>query len=554
MIGRIVSGKIYTHRLSVVKYFFYAKYLPFLLAILLIFTACSEQSRKGQVLRFNLYSDPPTLDSRQAIDSTSINVLLNLFEGLTRVGPDNMPHPAIAEEIHISEDKLTYTFTLRESFWTNGDAVTSGDFLYAWQKILDPEFPSTLAYKLYVIKNGAKVKEGILPKEELGITAPDAKTLVVTLEHPTPYFLELTSFPTYFPVNKKIDEQFDGWSAEAGPSFVSNGPFMLKSWNHESDLSFVKNPSYWDAATVNLEGIDFVMVDDTMTEFYMFEMGELDWAGSPLSNLPSEMLPALQKEGKLNSYSTVGTYYYKLNTEHPPLQNKKIRQALGLAIDRRAIVKHILQANQLPATALVPPLLNWRPSTNYFTNADHEKAKVLFEEGLEEQGLNRSALPALVLSFNSNREHQKIAQAIQQQWQELLGIRVDLENCDWKSYLSKVNKQDYHIARTAWVGDYNDPISFLEPYKYKDNPHTGGNNETGWENPEFTALLDASDREIVPEKRTELLRQAEELIIEEMPVIPIFYIVFCYLCKPYVKDVYLSSLGVIDFKWAKCEH
>ena len=132
-------------------------------------------------------------------------------------------------------------------------------------------------------------------------------------------------------------------------------------------------------------------------------------------------------------------------------------------------------------------------------------------------------------------------------------MRVDLESCDWKVYLSKVNNQNYHVARMGWVGDFNDPISFLEPYKYKDNPHIGGNNETGWENPDFTALLDASDKEISTEKRTELLLNAEELIIEEMPVIPIFYIVSCYLSKPYVKDVYLSSLGVVDFKWAKCD-
>ena len=522
-----------------------------LIIALCCLAGCSKQPNKAQLLRLNLYNEPPTLDSRKATDTTSMNVLLNLFEGLTRIGVDHQPHPAAAETIEISEDQLTYTFKLRECYWSNGERVTSDDFLCSWNKLLDPKFPSPFAYKHYVIKNGIGVKEGRLPLEELGVAAPDEQTLIVTLEHRAPYFLELLAFPTFFPVNKTIDDQYEDWSAEAGPLFVSNGPYLLDSWTHEDEIKLKKNPLYWDEGEVSLDEVHFLMIDDTMTEFYMYEMGELDWAGSPLSNLPTEILPALQKEGTLFTYSTSGVYFYKINTDTFLGNNLKIRRALGLAINRRMIVDHILQGDQMVATALVPPMPNWEQPNQYFRDGDLSKAQKLFQEGLDELGVTKEGLKPLVLSFNSNREHQKIAQAIQQQWKEGLGIRVELETLDWKVYLSKINKQNYEIARLGWLADYHDPLSFLEPYKFRDNPHIGGNNETGWEHPEYTSLLNAAERESDAHLRRELLRQAEKILVDEMPVIPLYYIINSYLKKPYVQDVYLSPLGTMDLKWAK---
>lgn len=528
-------------------------FFRFLLLGCLFLCGCSEPSNKLQSLRLNLYNEPPTLDLRKATDTTSMNILLNLFEGLTRVGSDQQPHPAVAEKIEISDDQLTYTFHLRECCWSNGDPVTTEDFLHSWTKTIDSKFPSPFAYKLYVIKNGAAIKEGSLPMEALGVLAPDAKTLIVTLEHPAPYFLELLSFPTFFPINKSIDEKSEDWPAEAGPLFVSNGPYQLKSWVHESELVLAKNPSYWDRDAVNLDEIHFAMIDDTMTEFYMYEMGELDWAGSPLSNLPTEIVPSLREKGKLFSYPTSGVYCYKINTDTPLGKNLKIRQALGLAVNRQAIVDHILQANQLPATGLVPRMPNWEEEHSYFADGNSEKARQLFQKGLDELGLTREQLMPVKLSFNSNREHQKVAQAIQHQWKQTLGFRTELETLDWKVYLSKVNKQNYEIARMSWVADYSDPLSFLEPYKYRDNPLHGGNNETGWEHPEYISLLDAAERETDATQRAALLFEAEKLLMSEMPIIPIYYIICSCLKKPYVQDVHLSPLGTMDLKWAKIE-
>ena len=388
--------------------------------------------------------------------------------------------------------------------------------------------------------------------EALGVRVLDDTTLEVILTHPTPYFLELVAFPTFYPIYKKNDLEKPLWAAEAGSYFISNGPFVLDKWEHDSEIVVKKNPLYWDAEAVKLDSIHLAMIDDVTTEFYMYEMGELDWAGCPISNLPPEFLPALKKEGKVNSIPATAVYYYKINTDDPILANQKIRKALGLAINRQDIVEHITQAGQKPALSLVPPMPGWKVDP-FFCDGDLEKAKQLFLEGLEELGIEKKQFPALTLSYNTNREHQKIAQAIQQQWKEGLGIKIELETADWKVYLSKINRQDYQIGRMGWVGDFHDPVSFLEPFKYRDDPDFGGINETGWEHPDYALYLNHAEEETDPGSRAEILKRAEELFIEEMPVIPLFYVTFSFLKKPYVKGEYISSLGIADFKKAYLE-
>lgn len=530
---------------------FLLKYF-FLAIVACCVVACTNHSRSGereQKVRLNIFTEPPTLDPRKAADSTSVNVLIMLFEGLTRFGEDHQPHPALAENILISEDRRTYTFILRESYWTNGERVTAEDFLYTWQTILNPKFPSLFAYKLYVIENAMEIKNGKLPPSALGVEAPNENTLVVRLKFPTPYFLELVAFPTFYPVNKKIDQKNNEWAAEAGAEYVSNGPFRLKSWIHESEIVAVGNPHYWDKQAVKLKELHLSMIDDTTTEFYMYEMNELDWAGSPMSNLPPDFIPVLKQEGIATFYPATAVYYYKINTLHYPLHHLAIRKALSLAINRKDIVEHITQAGQRPATCLVPPMPGW-DSADLFKDADVELAKQLFEQGLQELGISRNEFPLITLSYNTNREHEKIAQAIQQQWKEVLGITVELLHFDWKVYLSKISKQDFQIGRMGWIGDFNDSLSFLEPFKYKNDPEMGGNNDTGWENPHYISLLNRAEREIDPKKRSLALHQAEALLISEMPVIPIYFVMCGYLKKPYLEGVYLSPLGGIDFKKA----
>jgi len=529
--------------------------------ITFVLPACNTSSQalqKQNFLRLNIFTEPPTLDPRKATDSTSMNVLLNLFEGLTRIGEDHHPHPAAAEKISISQDGRTYTFILRDSYWTNGEKVTAEDFLYAWQTILDPKFPSLFAYKLYVIENAEKIKEGKLPIKSLGVRALDEKTLQVTLKYPTPYFLELTAFPTFYPVNKKVDVKNPEWAAEASADYVSNGPFRLKHWEHENEIQLFKNPRYWDSKAVKLDALHLAMIDDATTEFYMFEMNELDWAGSPLSNLPPELIAAFKDDGveqkfQVNFYPATAVYYYKINTQHYPLENSSIRQALACAINRKDIVTHITQAGQIPALALVPPMPGWNEPSQLFEDGNTALAKQLFHQGLEELNITLEQFPKLTLCYNTNREHQKIAQAVQQQWKDALGVEVELAHFDWKVYLSKISHQDYDIGRMGWVGDFHDPVSFLEPFKFKNDPEAGGNNDTGWEHPDYIAYLDQAEKELDLVERARLLRKAEALLVSEMPIIPIYYIVNGYLKKPYVQGIYLSPLGMADFKKAYIE-
>lgn len=523
---------------------------------MLVCCSKNDLTPRTQCLRLNLYSEPPSLDSRKATDATSMNLLVMLFEGLTRIALDNKPHPAAAEEITISKDLCTYTFKLRPLHWSNGDLVTAHDFLYAWQKILDPLFPAPFANKLYIIKNALEIKNGQLPLKALGVKILDATTLEVQLKNPASYFLELLAFPTFFPIHPENDQKYPDWVENAGPQFISNGPFLLRTWEHDNEIIVEKNPFYWDSRSVILDEIHLSMIDDVTTEYHMFEMNEIDWAGSPLSTLPLEVISSLKDEESLHSYPVSAVYYYKINTDHYPLGNRNIRRALALAIDRKTIVEHITPGKQIPALALVPSIVfhdsfsipRQNPPASLFEDCAIEEAKKCFTQGLEELGIDQETFPKLILSYNMSRDHQTIASVIQQQWKSVLSIDVDLESCDWKLYLSKINKQDYQIGRMGWVGDYNDPLSFLLPFKYKDRPPMGGNNETGWENPQFISLLDHAESEVDPKKRAALLEEAEALLIDEMPIIPLFFLNYCYLKKKTVHGVYLSALGIADYK------
>lgn len=374
---------------------------------------------------------------------------------------------------------------------------------------------------------------------------------MIHLEHPAPYLLELLAFSVFYPVNQKIASSNPEWAYSAGPNFVSNGPFNMTKWDHESEIVMEKNPLYWDASSVKLNTVNLAMIADTLTEFYLFESGELDFAGAPLSNLPADILLGLEKEGKLEHVPFSAIYYYKINNDHFPLHNVNIRKGLAYCIDRQAIVEHVMQVGHRPATSFVPPLydpfFNRERGLIKITDDMAEKGRVFFEKGLKEEGLTPSQFPELTLFFNSNREHQKVAEAIQQQWKEHLGINIVLEQADWKVYLNRMEKQDYEIARAAWVGEFSDPIAFLIIFN-TNSPD--GNNQTGWSHSHYTHLLEKSHEELDPFKRSELLLEAEELLIEHMPIIPIYYIEGLCVKSPHLNDVVITSCGSIDFKWA----
>jgi oligopeptide transport system substrate-binding protein len=283
-------------------------------------------------LYINLFSEPPTLDPRHANDITSATVISMLYEGLTRLDEHGKPQLALAEDVSISENGLRYTFKLRDSEWSNGEKLTAHDLAKSWLSTLDPLFPAEFSYRLFVIKNAQQVKEGTLPLNEVGIHIPDPQTLEIELERPTPYLLEILASYTFFPY-------YQGTDSEEG--LISNGPFTLKNWKHDSEIVLIKNKNYWQRDSVYLSEINCLMIEDPSTELSMFEQGELHWSGSPMSSISLDAVPALRDEGILFTHPVFSTYLYKFNTERPPFTNVKIRHALSLAIDRDAIIEHV---------------------------------------------------------------------------------------------------------------------------------------------------------------------------------------------------------------------
>ncbi|MFI5333798.1 MAG: peptide ABC transporter substrate-binding protein [Chlamydiales bacterium] len=519
----------------------------FLRIALLLVCSCNNSSiekTKKQSVRLNIHSEPPTLDPRKATDSTSVSVIKMCFDGLVRQGRDGKIVPALASEIEISPEGDVYTFHLRDALWSDGTPVTAQDFEESWKGALDPRFPSERAYDLYPLKNAQRAKEGALPLSEIGVKSIDKKTLQVKLEYPTSHFLKILISHSFLPTPRHVQAKAPTW-ADSDKHYVSTGPFKLKKWSHYNEIVLEKNPLYWDAEVVKLEEVYLAIIENENTELALFDKGDLDWAGSPLSQLPLDPLPSLLHNKGAHEYPFSGVYYYVFNTKEFPFHNTNLRRAFALALDRQSIIDNITQGNQLPAMSLIPPTM-WKRNVSHFRDGAVEEARVLFEQALLELGLTKETFPEITLSYNTVASHHKIAQAVQQQWKEALGVRVRLENKEWKVFLNELVHHQFQIARLGGVASVNDPADFLENYRYD----ASNRNYPQWSHEKFSALLAKAERCKADEKRMDYLAEAEKILIEEMPVIPLYFYTGHYLKKPYIKEVYISETNEIDLKHA----
>lgn len=488
-----------------------------------------------QTLRLNLPDDPTSFDPRLVRNLRDLTLVKQIYEGLMRNDVNGTLQPALAEKIEISEDQRTYTFTLKTSYWSNGAPLTAHDFKNAWTRVLEPSFASDYSFLLYPIKNAQAIREGKQSSQTVGIFAPDDHTLIVELHTPTPYFLEMTAFPTFYPVSE------DGTGR-----LLTNGPFKLKEWIPQTQLVLEKNPMYWDASTVSLDEMNFSIISDNLTEYYLFEKGELDWVGQPISaNLPSDLIGKLKESQKLDSYNIAGTFWVRFNTRSNIFANTNIRKAFSLAINRRELIAHILQGNQMPATGPVPPCMSLQ-SQPYFEDGNVEEARLLFQRGLYELGLTDDALPEITYHYSQSERGHKIAQLLQEQWKRAFTLPIHIQALELHVYRQKIKEGSFQFGSGEWIADFNDPLAFLERFKYAQN-------ETSWKNDKYTFLLDAALSMVDSEKRQDLLRQAESLLVDEMPIAPLYHYAFDYAKKESVKDVVLSPLGIADFKYAKNE-
>lgn len=507
--------------------------------------ACKGAPKKNvrQEIRINIVSEPGTLDPRKASSLEEINLARMFMEGLMRVSASGLMTNALAENVTLSKDMKTYTFKLKDSYWSNGDPLTAHDFVYSWKKTLSSNFPATNAFLLYALKNGKAVKEGHLPSSLLGVHANDDHTLVINLESPTPFFLELLSLPVFFPVNERIDRKISDWSRNVD-AYVSNGPFIPKEWHHNGSIVAIKNPHYWDKNAVSLNKIEMIMVDSE-TGFKMFQGKELDWDGAPYSNLPIDAIASLEGSNQIHSDPMLGSYWIRTNTALFPFHSLEIRKALALAIDRAALVEHVVTNNHIPATGIVPTTLGLQKAP-YFKDGDTSEALHLLNIALENEGIDKENLPEITLTYAAEARNHRVAQAIQDQWNSSLGIRVQLEPLEAKVYFDRIAKGDYQLACGNWIADFADPINFLEIFKARNVSA----NRTNWESLEYQKALEASYIATNKEDRINSLRKSEEIIMEEMPVIPIFHMTMLHTQNDRLKEVVLTSSGHIDFKWA----
>ena len=513
-------------------------------------TPVQKASREG-ILLFGNDTEPQALDPHLITGYTEQKVLWSLFEGLVALDPETLePIPGVAETWELSPDGTVYTFHLRQDAkWSNGDSVTSKDFAFAWERILTPKLGSEYSYMLHCIKGAKDFNEGkVTDFSTVGLDASDDHTLVVTLNNPTPYFLSMQVHFTFVPLNRAsiekvgaVDDRSNRWTLPE--NFVGNGPFKMTAWEPGRIIRTVRNEHYWDAKTVKLNGIDFYPSGSSLeTEEKMFRSGDIHLT----SDLLATKVEAYRNEKSplLNIYPVCGVYFYRFNVTRKPLDDVRVRMALSLAIDREAIVTRISKGEEPVAFSFVPTDTAGYTSEHKLVG-DVAAAKQLLAEAGYPDG---AGMPPVEILFNSSENHKLIAEAIQQMWKDNLNVSVTLTNQEWGVYLSSLTQLNYGIARSAWYADVLDPINFLECFE-----SDSGNNRTGWTNAQYDSLIDQARATVDPAERLAVLQKAEQVLLDESPIAPIYFYTKKFLMSPDVKNVHRNRLAYYNYKFVSVE-
>ncbi len=504
------------------------KLFGILLAVTFI-AACGEKQlsnreygNKNGILFIANGEEPKGLDPHLTTGDPDRNVIVGLFEGLTKLHPKTLqPGPGVAESWTISEDKRTYLFQLRKNAkWSNGDPVTAHDFVWSYMRALYPTTPNEYAYMMYYFKNAEAYHTGeITDFNEVGVRALSDHELEIEINHPTAFFLQLLDHHSFYPVHKDtvlaggaIDDPSNRWSLPE--TFVGNGPFTLKRWEVNNVIELEKNPYFWDAENVKLNGVHFFPITEYSVEERYFRSGKIHLTHTPQMAIEKIAVYREKNPEYLKIYPNYSTYYYNFNTTRPPFDDVRVRKALSYAIDRDTLVEKVTKGQEPVAYSLIPPDPEGYTPKQYF-EYDVEKAKQLLAEAGYPNG---EGIPVRSILYNTNENHKKVALAIQQMWKENLNIDVQLENQEWKVYLDSMHNLHHDIARAGWIADYVEPTNFTDILI-----PGGGNNHTGWASEEYRALLDKISATEEREKRFELFEQANKMIIDAMPLIPLYY-------------------------------
>ena len=514
--------------------------LSLILVGIILFTGCSSTTSKSgeKILRSNNGSEPGSLDPALAQGTHESWVLENVFEGLMTFNEKGELVKGMAKDYKISDDGLIYTFTIRDDAkWSNGEPVKAEDFEFAWKRALDPELAADYAYQLYYIKGGEAFNSGEGTMDGVAIKSLDEKTLEVILESPTAYFLELTAFYTYMPVNKAMVESNPDW-AKKPETHISNGPFKLTTWEHNAKIIMEKNDQYYNAKKIKLDGIDLDIIEDQNTAWQKYDGGEYHILLDPPTSVVAQLRAEDSKELTLGAQ--VGTYYYNVNSAVKPLNNVKVRKALSMALDRETIVRDITQGGQIAAEGVIPYGLmdekgkEFRDGVGNFIEYNPEEAKKLLEEGLAEEGMTIEDFnkEKIVLLYNTSESHKKIAQAVQEMWRTKLGIDIGLENVEFQVKLDREKAGNYDISRAGWIGDYMDPMTFFDLWW-----SGSAFNDVNYNNPEYDKRILESKTLMDQKVRMQNMREAEKLLMDDMAVIPVYFYTQPYVTKPGVKGI-----------------
>lgn len=499
----------------------------------IVLSGCSgEAGNPREALRIGVDAEPKALDPHIITGLVEMNILQALFEGLVNLDPLTLePIPGVAERWERSADGRTYTFFLNpDSRWSNGVPVTAQDFVFSWERILNPRLAAEYASILYYIENARPYNSGKLEDfSQVGVKALDPHTLEVKLEQPIPFFLSMLVHSAYMPVHADtlrahgdVYAQDTRWTRPG--NLVSNGAYQLREWRLGQYVSVEKNPHYHDAEHTRTSWIYFYPIKNQNTETRAFRSGQLHiTAGVPYNRI-AELIK--NDDPSLRIVADLGIYYYLLNTAKPPLNDPRVRRALSLAINREQITQAIRQRGESPAYSLISPdVANYSGAP--LLEEDLKRARTLLAEAGFPDG---KAFPKLELLYNTSEQHRQIAVAVQDMWKRHLGIDVSLSNQSWKVYLESRREGNYAIARAGWFADYNDPMTFLEIWL----SHSGLNHSR-WGSERFDALIQEANRTPDKGKRSALLREAETLLLDASPLIPVFFYKRAYLIDPRVR-------------------
>lgn len=508
-------------------------------ALIILLMTCAGCHQKPTTINNHLHinfqeGDLPSLHPHDlVIYLRGLSIAKTLFEPLTRINAEGKVELAGAESVTISDDQLHYTFILRENTWSDGTPVTAHHYAAAWKAALAPDSTCSRAELLYALANGQKAKKGEVPLDTVGVRALNDRILTVDLDFPTPYFLELMAQSIAAPLINPQDHQLN----------VFNGPFMVDEWKKGNYLRLKPNPHYWDKAHVQLQQIDIFFIEDVNTVFALYTKGDLDWIGVPLCPLSGELVHHLADADLISAHPIGRSFWIFLNTENPALSSPHIRQALSLAINRRAITDHILLGGQPSVKPLSSQLL---PVLHAIAlKEDPQLAINTFHTGLAELGLTPETFPPLEISYSQQSPRKQIAEYLQETWHKQLGIDVRLKSIEWNVLRSNLEKGLYTISMAYEGAFYKDPLELLERYATL-NP----SNFSQWLNTEFARKIAKAKYEPNHSRRTQILSEAELVLMEQMPFIPICSDRLLFSHPPTLTGYVIDSIGAIDFSRA----